>query len=961
MNYSYVLSDDDLYTLCELISAKKIKGFYKNNTRWFGTIKPGFRPTGISDKEAIALVIRNRNELIVRAYIDTIVDKWISLIEEEIKQKESEGLDKDHALGTVLSKSKFSENIDLYFKLKKDSVSEDYLQRIRSYMPDNDETSIPKDGGIADEVQKEASESGTHQGYDLSNAELEGSIRAQKEINASIKADLEKLEQQNSELQKKLNEANVKANTLELSVQKCKEELNEYKARLEYDDSEIVNTATSTEYDHISLCEVTVPDYKGNRYLYRLADIDLQGRLQKFESDVSRPFAFDNRDKLYYLDGTSAPGTVAVWNWSAVPKANDPSKDYLKRDYNNLISPIEVITYKECDTIEKLLNLLKAGVPNTITTERVLLAIAYSKGQSTGLLCRRSYLNESDGRTILSERVINLPEYEFSIGDVVKLNNEKYYYRKINIGVPSEIIRVKSSLDIVRTILLARSTWPLFKEKGKTRNEWKNVRDFLDGLEKETVLDSISEQAHCSHDEAIVMLEEFIDYAESYIDGTTIEDDIIAAVISVNDDLKNKCKKLLTEEWEAENREAIIKAEGKLNDLQDQIASVQKKYTLQLEEGKRKIEDQQSKSKADLKKLVEEHDYLVSENTKLKASIETRESLAADVEAKVSERISKAQTDAAEFIASMAFTFPNLHIPTITEKDEHVSEREEVIEVQVPDTVKITYYPGTVLNSDDLEESNSWNDTLDIIALELEDAGVDSNYARSLGAYLYSAYMAKVPVFLIGPNGKEIADAFCGALFGRRAGLLECVDTYSIETVEECYLSEDNIITIVNPFSPSWISRIPDITSNRSKYFFVIYPFEEDIQIEPRSLYTYLLPLLTSLFVVKNSTDTPVGGLMSNHFKDYAMTESNKCHEKTLTSLRTPLIVKNRIQYILGNMHSMLNDKNVDYDVLYSILPYAFATMQMPTLMSAISEPDKTLRISNDLAKNITSLFGEFE
>ena len=100
---------------------------------------------------------------------------------------------------------------------------------------------------------------------------------------------------------------------------------------------------------------------------------------------------------------------------------------------------------------------------------------------------------------------------------------------------------------------------------------------------------------------------------------------------------------------------------------------------------------------------------------------------------------------------------------------------------------------------------------------------------------------------------------------------------------------------------------------------------------------------------------------MAKNFKEYKMLQSNKYHEKVLTTLRTPKILKNRISYILGNMHSMLGDNNPDYDVLYSILPYAYATMQMPTFMSSISESEKALKISNDLMKNISGLFGEFE
>ena len=115
MNYINVLSDEDLYSLCELISAKRIKNIYKKNSLWFGIVKPGFRPTGISDKEALALAIKNRDELCIRESLESVVDEWISSIDSKVAHKISEGLDKELALGQVLSESRFSDNIDLYF------------------------------------------------------------------------------------------------------------------------------------------------------------------------------------------------------------------------------------------------------------------------------------------------------------------------------------------------------------------------------------------------------------------------------------------------------------------------------------------------------------------------------------------------------------------------------------------------------------------------------------------------------------------------------------------------------------------------------------------------------------------------------------------------------------------------------------------------------------------------------
>lgn len=69
MNYIDVLSDEELYTLCEYIPGKAIKKLYQKNSEWFGTIKPGFRPSSVSDMEARALAVKNRHLSIISEFL----------------------------------------------------------------------------------------------------------------------------------------------------------------------------------------------------------------------------------------------------------------------------------------------------------------------------------------------------------------------------------------------------------------------------------------------------------------------------------------------------------------------------------------------------------------------------------------------------------------------------------------------------------------------------------------------------------------------------------------------------------------------------------------------------------------------------------------------------------------------------------------------------------------------------
>ena len=226
---------------------------------------------------------------------------------------------------------------------------------------------------------------------------------------------------------------------------------------------------------------------------------------------------------------------------------------------------------------------------------------------------------------------------------------------------------------------------------------------------------------------------------------------------------------------------------------------------------------------------------------------------------------------------------------------------------------------------------------------------------------MYSAFVLHIPLFLIGPNASEIADAFSAGLFGKTAGTIECSETYSSGTVEECFNKDDPVVKILYPFNGTWINRIPDIIRNREKYFFIVHPFNEDIQIEPGSLYSYMLPVLTSLFVDNEPTGQMLGAVLDNEFVEYSVKNPEKIHTKVLTSLKAPMLVKRRMQCLLSNMHAMIDDKSMDYDVLFGLLPYAYATMHMQPLMDVLLNPDSNLKITKDLLNTITGLFGEAE
>lgn len=921
MNYISLLTQDEIETICNQISGKGFKALFQKKSKEFSKIKPGFRPNGISGKDAVSLGIKYIDKPFISSFVNTAVENWLKEIDEFYANLISNGRGEDEAIAETLLKSYLSENINLYFKLTKKDADEVYIAKIKENME-----AIAAQTDENKQEEQAPRPDATYEAEDF----CEQLKKSTEQLNM-YKDQVQSLKDEKASMEQDLADAQTRIQKLQQDKQEMEAELTSFRTRIQYDDIEEVPTAIEyQDFDYTSLCEVSAPDYMGQVWLKRLADIRKNGTIEVFYEDENMAKYFGNRSRIFFKDGPNEAGTIGVWNWKSIPNNNDPSRDYVTSEFNSVVEPIEIIVVQECKTDIELIEKIKAGVDVEITSRRVIFAAYLSKAQYVGILCHYSDLEQTGKLTRLNKKVISLPKYDISGRDVTHLSNGKTYYRSISIGIPSEVVNVKDPMDIVKTVILARNSWQLLKHQGKTRGEWKNIRDFLEGLDTTPIIDDIIASANCSYSEATKMLNDFIEYAQNYIDGTSIEDQILSAVIVSNSELMNRCKSLIRDEWIVENQESVDAANNVLAGLKRDI-----------EQAKQQQEKDYSEAQEKLASIRQEHETLVSTLQTIDANISTKKQLAIDVEAAVKQKISQAQNNAADFIANFAF------VPQMA-----IASAEECM----------CYVQGSELKSDDLEIVSTWKEMLDAIASELIEAGVESSFSLPFAAYMYAAYVNKSPLLMVGPNANAIVDAFSGAISGKMSGMLDCTGNYNAHSVKACYSSEDRIVRIVNPFNSDWIARIPDIVSNRDKFFVAVHPYAEDIQIEPKSLYSYVLPIFTELFVEKPPTGIIFGGQCTENYEDFPPVRATKNHNKLFAEMHVSLLAKTKMQVLLNNMHTMLNDQNLDYDVVFALLPYAYATMQTSLILNAIQDGEKKrVAVSKNLLELLNGLYGENE
>lgn len=317
----------------------------------------------------------------------------------------------------------------------------------------------------------------------------------------------------------------------------------------------------------------------------------------------------------------------------AIPNEKDPSKDYIISKYNVNLDAIEIATIPEASSLEELIHLLKDGFVYQPHSRRIMFSLYASKGQYMGILCSIKELNVTNGKVSFAEDCIEVPVYEFNSDNILRLENGLSFYRNAFAGLPNKLYQLKSPLDIVKNIVFSSISWATYKTRGYTRAEYRSFKDFLGAIPVEDIIQRIEAECRCSDSVAKELLDEFLCIAWKYVDGDSLEDDVILSAISASSELQERTKALIRADWEAENKGLLADAQKELDVLNAKLESVNTSLT----------EAQEAFNKT---KLEEE---------RLSSVIAEKEKLAENVEAAVADRIEMARKNAAGFIANMAF------------------------------------------------------------------------------------------------------------------------------------------------------------------------------------------------------------------------------------------------------------------------------------------------------------------
>ena len=510
--------------------------------------------------------------------------------------------------------------------------------------------------------------------------------------------------------------------------------------------------------------------------------------------------------------------------------------------------------------------------------------------------------------------ISKLPLYEFSDQEIVKFGRSWFYYR-ISLGVPRAVFPIIDPFQAVKDAVLRRVPWSRMKT-WFSRKDTQKFQDLLREMPAEGIYQEIADTCACSADEARSYVDSFIQQAETYLQQKDIESDTLLLALERSPALLEKCQGLIEAEWQKEHFQQIREAEAELSRVSRDTQAQQEQY----------------------EQLAGQQKQLQTRLERITAELAEKEQLASDVEEKVAQRIDAAKKSAADFICEMAFSQPSLTAHSTYSPEEHY-----------------LFQPGIPLNSKTLVENETWEDLLDTIMIELEEAGVSSEYSLAFAAYLYAAYHARIPLLLAGPNSRDIADALSAAVSGETASVLYCGGVFSQSAVEECIGSNGQITVAVDALSAGWVNHIADLSAMQGKFLIVAHPFAEDLMIEPRGLYNYVLPVLTELVVDRPAARGFKGGYMREGFQHYASEEPERKLPFSNQLMLSPLI-SHRLRQVRTDMRTLLHGNNSKTDLLFDLFPYAYVTGRAANLWEEMQGA-----LSREARELVRAFLGESE
>lgn len=647
----------------------------------------------------------------------------------------------------------------------------------------------------------------------------------------------------------------------------------------------------------VSLCYVE--DCNGHKWLRRLADVK-DGSLCAPEKSDPEGRYFENRERIFLdPDGPFDEGKIGIWQWFARPNQDErsPGKDRVESHYMKGYWPVRVVVLPSMvNSLEEVVEQLKNGTVDThpyfCTT---LFCYQSERKQLTGVLCKANKFRIENKKAIICENVSKLPTYSICVDDIYNWDDKLRFLRELQIGAPSSRIPVKQPREVIRKLILRRSTKYVLKESFDLPNA-----ALLERVCDESLYEAAALSLACTPEQAKQAVDDFVAHADTVIEARDIVVETLALLALKHEGLRRQCEESLTSKWRKTHAAELAKAEQEAKAAEQRLSSAEENR----------------------KRLLAETEEAQDRLDRLCAEIKRNETVGQDVAAAIRLKIAEAQKDMAGFIASVSMFLPQPGSPA-GETDP-----------------RWRYIPAEQgRHSDDVDLAEDWRDELHIISQNLANSlDIDAEFRSMLAAFLYSAHIHHAPLLIAGPNGCGIADALSMSLYAEDAGHLLLGEGCDYDIAAGIQDHKERIISVRNMFGRDWSDGLPQVLGQLPKQIVWTHPYVEDLMIEPKGLYHYMLPLFSECFIRAVRSLDLWPGKRAEGFVEYTSEKGIPLRLAGLKRLGLSRLLLNRLEAVLSDAKAMFDTpvKEKDMEVLLGLLPLSVLTGRRDVLRETV-------------------------
>lgn len=143
-------------------------------------------------------------------------------------------------------------------------------------------------------------------------------------------------------------------------------------------------------------------------------------------------------------------------------------------------------------------------------------------------------------------------------------------------------------------------------------------------------------------------------------------------------------------------------------------------------------------------------------------------------------------------------------------------------------------------------------------------------------------------------------------------------------------------------FGPGWNDYLPQTIAKLTKQVIWTHPYLEDLVIEPKGLYNFMLPVFSECFVGGFSPTALIPGKRSKDFKPFVSRKERPIRTSSLKNLGLSKLCINQLGRVLSDAKAMIDipAKEKEMDVLFGLLPFSVLTGKIESLADFSTSED---------------------